>query len=1276
MLSGKCKRFSGLDFKKLISGMTGIMMITMGMMVIIPMTAHNAEAWMTPDAGLMLTFDDLVMMSGGAIIGAYPSYQLMDPILTIAPSDTVVLMGGEDVFIPPGGMIEVLGGFDGMAGMNSIFQSTGLKGDWMGFNVLGGMFMISGVEILDADTAVNADNTIMTNIDNCLIRNCFTGIRFTNVMGGPQIWFNTIEDCDLGVESTDSSTQMMGNIIRNGIMDGVRLSGWAGPSIQDNDIYNFAMSGITGMNLDGAFIGDNDIYNNQGGGISLMNSHADISNNRIYGWNATPGSGMPGTPGINLFGPSNFASWITQNIIEGGSGDEFMGFAVPDGGHAIWANGYEGNAMGWPQLNISNNFLLKGGNGGVNNAPMGVAGNGGDAIRIDGIPDLGSPPTEALRITNNAQILGGRGGDNNAPAVDGAAGDGGYGIRIIEDDFVGSQEISDNTFIRGGDGGHNFADDLGTPVWKCGDGGDGIYIEDAWMAVPTEMLNNPHVEGGKGGNGTATGSFKQNGMGGNGIHFKAVNNAIIDPTIAFGGDGGDNVGNMMIAGDGGEGILIEAIADRFSQVNILDVNGTGGEGGDNYIAGGPGGGGAGWGGDGLAVDGGSMVFSQGSNYTGGKGGDTYADMDFGGMGGRGIHVWNDSMLNAFVGTVLGGDGGDTRYNGPPGAGSWGGMGGTGVYAHDAMTNFDIVGHYIGGGVGGDNHFDPLGNAGTGGSGVESWSMQMVQLMDSEIMAGPGGTDAVNGVPGNRGTYGVSSNTIAMGAILDNLTVHGADSFGVYFQCDGMLTNSEVYDCGMGATSCGVIILSNSIPFIGDNYVHDCTSGILVGSNSNPEIMNNVVENSQFYGVYVYSNSHPHFDNTTVDQSGEYGMRLIGGTTSLIENCTISNSGIADWYLDQNSHPVSLNTTNDKTVVINDALSDLTMDWFMHTQVVDQFLAPVAGANIWINDTFGGNSGSGVSDAGGWLNWTEVTEFIETQAARTYYTDHNGTAISGMQTGWAVPEPTMDASRDVIIVLGASVYNIFLNQGWNLISIPLIPADTSIDAVLATIAGQWDYIRVYDPLSPEPWLSNASFKPDQLNDFDTLDETQGFWIDITTASATLTVTGTEPVTSNIPLYAGWNLVGYPSFVEMSISAALAGTGYDRPVEGFDISEPYDIKQLSDFDFMRPGEAYWIHVPVDTVWMVENSATPSMPYPVFGFVYLYDGTSAGGYTPLASMGGATVEVTWWDIYNGWSTIMTVTNPIGQYSVDLLNYTDGGIVYVNATFDAPFSNNGYNF
>ena len=36
---------------------------------------------------------------------------------------------------------------------------------------------------------------------------------------------------------------------------------------------------------------------------------------------------------------------------------------------------------------------------------------------------------------------------------------------------------------------------------------------------------------------------------------------------------------------------------------------------------------------------------------------------------------------------------------------------------------------------------------------------------------------------------------------------------------------------------------------------------------------------------------------------------------------------------------------------------------------------------------------------------------------------------------------------------------------------------------------------------------------------------------------------------------------------------------------DTSEPYHIKEVGPSYVMKPGEGYWVHVPFDTVWVVD-------------------------------------------------------------------------------------------
>jgi hypothetical protein len=188
-----------------------------------------------------------------------------------------------------------------------------------------------------------------------------------------------------------------------------------------------------------------------------------------------------------------------------------------------------------------------------------------------------------------------------------------------------------------------------------------------------------------------------------------------------------------------------------------------------------------------------------------------------------------------------------------------------------------------------------------------------------------------------------------------------------------------------------------------------------------------------------------------------------------------------------------------------------------------------------------------------------------------------------------PTDDIGASGDqgsAYIYKPSSSFNIPLNEGWNLISLPLAQSDTSIDQVLPGITGKWDCIQAYNATDPDHWRTNQTSRPAQLNDLDALDHRIGFWINITEpGGTTLTVNGTQQSSTSIQLHAGWNLVGYPSLTPRAISTALAGTGYDMPVEGSNASAPYRISPLADTYMMQPGEAYWVHVPGDTTWVVD-------------------------------------------------------------------------------------------
>jgi parallel beta-helix repeat protein len=156
------------------------------------------------------------------------------------------------------------------------------------------------------------------------------------------------------------------------------------------------------------------------------------------------------------------------------------------------------------------------------------------------------------------------------------------------------------------------------------------------------------------------------------------------------------------------------------------------------------------------------------------------------------------------------------------------------------------------------------------------------------------------------------------------------------------------------------------------------------------------------------------------------------------------------------------------------------------------------------------------------------------------------------------------------------------EGPNLVSIPLVQSDESIEEVLQTV--RFDKAWTYDAFQNE-WASYMTFKP-YRGELKTTNNKMGVWINVTQAS-NLTVAGIVPWMTSIELLSGWNLVGFPSFdTNHSVGEFKNDTSAPR-VEGFDSSStPYFLRVLSDVDKLETGYGYWVYVEADTTWSISN------------------------------------------------------------------------------------------
>jgi hypothetical protein len=168
---------------------------------------------------------------------------------------------------------------------------------------------------------------------------------------------------------------------------------------------------------------------------------------------------------------------------------------------------------------------------------------------------------------------------------------------------------------------------------------------------------------------------------------------------------------------------------------------------------------------------------------------------------------------------------------------------------------------------------------------------------------------------------------------------------------------------------------------------------------------------------------------------------------------------------------------------------------------------------------------------------------------------------------------------------------FLAGDWVFVSFPIeITGDVPTifdDSAFGDGGTTWDCVQWFDNVN-KVWTDYNVYKPPALRDTSAIDNTGGFWIHLTANGGDeMLTTGLEDFfpsgATGIDLFAGWNLVGYPSATARLASDALAGTSadmiaYHNPVAPYRIDETSDLGSV----MMEHGNAYWVRVPADTTW----------------------------------------------------------------------------------------------
>ena len=161
-------------------------------------------------------------------------------------------------------------------------------------------------------------------------------------------------------------------------------------------------------------------------------------------------------------------------------------------------------------------------------------------------------------------------------------------------------------------------------------------------------------------------------------------------------------------------------------------------------------------------------------------------------------------------------------------------------------------------------------------------------------------------------------------------------------------------------------------------------------------------------------------------------------------------------------------------------------------------------------------------------------------------------------------------------------------GYNLISIPCI---TSADPRAAVI-DDVDLLAIYQyvPTTSDKWrVHNPNLPSWVVSDLEFLSRRVGYVL-ILNQSRSYQTSGLSVASTDIPVIAGWTLVGYPSLNETDIvNATLVINDTVTVIRSYDTTAGvyrsyFPATQTGDLVNLTPGQGYWINGSASETWTV--------------------------------------------------------------------------------------------
>ena len=157
----------------------------------------------------------------------------------------------------------------------------------------------------------------------------------------------------------------------------------------------------------------------------------------------------------------------------------------------------------------------------------------------------------------------------------------------------------------------------------------------------------------------------------------------------------------------------------------------------------------------------------------------------------------------------------------------------------------------------------------------------------------------------------------------------------------------------------------------------------------------------------------------------------------------------------------------------------------------------------------------------------------------------------------------EGSHELLVtakLINRTTFSLKLEPGWNMVSLPLVPDNSSVYAVFGGIP-------TLDTMPVVTWEAPSFVKVEEI------EPKIGYWV-FTPSETTINVTGKPITNTTLILEAGWNMVGTAGMENLTISD-IPNQVPQRP------AVTWVAPSFVETDVIEPGKSAWVFVTTDTI-----------------------------------------------------------------------------------------------